>query len=113
MSISPAGFPVEATRPPNPARVRSGTQFSWGRFSSRVSSMDTIFICGGMKRGIAISVVVFPEAGPPQMSIDCPFSIESHRYAIISGDIVFNRTRARGGEGVSRDLRVGEGDASL
>src|SRR5881409_1354551 len=79
MSISPAGLPVEATRPPNPARVRSGTQFSWGRFSSRVSSMDTIFIWGGMNRRIAFSVVVFPEAVPPQMSIDCPFSIESHR----------------------------------
>ena len=79
MSISPAGFPVATTRPPNPARVRSGTQFSWGRFSSLVSSMDTIFIWGGMNKRIAFRVVVFPEAVPPQISIDWPFSIASHR----------------------------------
>src|SRR5437870_6146604 len=106
MSISPAGFPVEATRPPNPARVSNGTQFSWGRFSSRVSSMDTIFIWGGMNRRIAFSVVVFPEAVPPQMSIDCPFSIASHMYAIISGDIVLNRTRSSGVKGFSRNRRI-------
>jgi len=79
MSISPAAFPVCADLPPNPARVRRGTQFSWGRFSSRVSSMDTIFIWGGMNRRIAFSVVVFPEAVPPQMSMLCPFSMASHR----------------------------------
>src|SRR5947199_10169885 len=74
--------------------------------NSHVSAMNTIFIGGGMNRRIAFSVVVLPEAVPPQMSIDCPFSIASHMYAIISGDIVLNRTRSSGVKGFSRNRRI-------
>jgi hypothetical protein len=39
-------FPLMALTllPPKPSLVRPGIQFSWGRFSSLVSSMLTIFI---------------------------------------------------------------------
>ncbi len=65
--------------PPNPSRVRAGIQFSCGRFSSRVSSMLTIFICGGMKSRTALSVVVLPEAVPPHTSMELPYSVAVHR----------------------------------
>ncbi|OGS50778.1 MAG: hypothetical protein A3K65_00315 [Euryarchaeota archaeon RBG_16_68_12] len=71
-----------------------------------MSSIETIFIWGGMNSRIAFRVVVFPLAVPPQISMDCPFSIASHRYAIISGDIVLNRTRSSGVKGFSRNLRI-------
>src|SRR5207247_9511834 len=88
-------------------------QFSWRTLVSRVSSRGTLFISGGMNRRIAFRVVVFPLAVPPQMSIDCPFSIASQRYAIISGDIVLSRTRSRGVNGFSRNRRIVNEDPRL
>ncbi len=78
MSTSPAAFP-SGPRSPVPLRVAPGIQFSWGRFTSRVSSIETIFEVGGMKRATALSVLVLPEAGPPQMISDSPCSAASHR----------------------------------
>src|SRR5207247_9064609 len=81
-------------------------QVAWGECSARVCSVDRIVIGGGMDRRIAFRVVVVPDAVPPQSSIDCPFSVASHRYAIISGDIVLTRTRSSGVKGFSRNRRM-------
>jgi len=76
MLIDPLRAPL---LPPNPSLVSPGIQFSWGRFSSLVSSMLTIFICGGMNSSMALRVVVFPDAVPPQTSMDEPNSTEIHK----------------------------------
>ena len=78
MSTSPAAFP-SGPRSPVPLRVAPGIQFSWGRLTSRVSSIETIFEVGGMKREMAFSVLVFPEAGPPQMMTDSPCSAANQK----------------------------------
>ncbi len=68
--------------------------------------MLTIFIWGGMNRSMALSVVVFPLAVPPQISIDWPFSMANQRYAIISGLMVRLSMRSRGVKGFSRKRRI-------
>ena len=98
MSMSPV---VADFFPPKPSLVSAGIQFSCGRFSSRVSSMLTIFIWGGMNRRTALSVVVLPLAVPPQTSMELPYSVAIHRYAIISVLIVLNLSRSTGVNGFS------------
>jgi len=44
-----------------------------GMFTSRVDSMETIFICHGMKVHIAFRVVVLPDAVPPTKSMGTSF----------------------------------------
>ncbi len=44
-----------------------------------MSSMETIFICGGMNSSVALRVVVFPLAVPPQTIIDWPASMAIQR----------------------------------
>ncbi len=78
MSTSPAVFP-SAPRSPVPVRVAPGIQFSCGRLTSRVSSIETIFDVGGMKRAMALRVLVLPAAGPPQMMTDSPCSAASQK----------------------------------
>ncbi len=48
-------------------------------FTSRVDSMETIFICQGMKMHMALRVVVFPDAVPPTKSIGTSFWKAIHR----------------------------------
>ena len=53
----------------NPVRVVPAIQFSWGKFTSRVSSMLTILCFDGINKASALRVVVFPLAVPPQKSM--------------------------------------------
>ncbi len=78
MSISPAVLP-SGPRSPVPVRVAPGIQLSCGRFTSRVSSIETILEVGGMKSAIALRVEVLPAAGPPQMISDSPCSAASQK----------------------------------
>ena len=110
MSISPGALPLVRFFAPKPPRVREGTQFSWGRLSSRVSSMETIFICGGMNSSVALRVVVLPDAVPPQTIIDWPASMAIHRYAIMSGLIVRNFSRSTGRERIVAEPLDREGE---
>src|SRR3990172_5250979 len=71
-----------------------GIQFSWGRFSSGVSSMLTILLLGWIKDAIALRVVVFPLAVPPDINIVSLFSTRTQRKAAISDDTVFDLIRS-------------------
>src|SRR5207244_13612713 len=93
-------------RSPTPDRVVPGIQFSWGRLISRVSSMDTIFAPGRMKRAALFRVAVFPLAVPPQTIIDLPFSTAIQRYATISALAVPNFTSSTGVKGFSLYRRI-------
>ena len=63
--------------------------------------MVTILAPGGMNRAMELSVEVFPEAVPPQMIMDSPFSTPSQKYAIISGLAVLVLHRSTGVKGLS------------
>src|SRR2546422_4188047 len=95
-----------APRSPTPDRVVPGIQFSWGRLISRVSSMDTIFAPGRMKRAALFKVAVFPLAVPPQTIIDLPLSTATQRYATISALAVPNLTSSTGVKGFSLYRRI-------
>src|SRR3989449_2688056 len=105
MSISPPAFP-SAPRSPTPDRVVPGIQFSWGRLISRVSSMDTIFAPGRMKRAALFRVAVLPLAVPPQTIMDLPLSTATQRYATISALAVPNFTSSTGVKGFSLYRRI-------
>ncbi len=71
-----SNIPIGVPSPSETAsRVTLATQFSWESVISRVSSMETTFASGGMKRATALSDVVFPDAVPPTKSRLLLFSI--------------------------------------
>ncbi len=92
--------------PPNPCRVKPGTQLGCGMFTSLVDSILTIFICHGMKIHIAFNVVVFPDAVPPTNSIGTSFWNATHKYAPINDDNVLNAMMSHGENGSSLNLRI-------
>ena len=92
--------------PPKPCRVRPGIQFGCGMFTSRVDSIETIFICHGIKIHIALRVVVLPEAVPPTNSIGISFWNATHRYETISEDMVRKAIMSTGENGSSRNLLI-------
>ena len=107
MSTAPAALaPAAAVSPPKPSRVQPGIQLGCGRFSSRVSSMLTIFCCHGRKSEQAFSDVVLPEAVPPTNSIDIPYCIASQKNAICIDEKVLNSSRSIGVNGSSRNRRM-------
>ena len=75
-------------------------------FTSLVDSIDTIFICHGMKIHIAFKVVVLPDAVPPTNSIGTSFWNAIQRYATIKDDIVLNATISQGENGSSLNLLI-------
>ena len=106
MSTSPARFESGVAPCAPPLLVTPAIQLSCGMLSSRVSSIETIFLLGGMKSESALSVVVLPLAVPPHMIALAPFSTAIHQYAIISADIVSNVRRSVGVNGSLRNLRM-------
>src|SRR5512136_743699 len=83
----------------NPDRVVPAIQFSCGRLISLVSSMETILYDGGTKRERAFSIVVLPEAVPPQKRMLHPFSMVSQKYAARSREMVWLLSRSMGVSG--------------
>ena len=67
-----------------PSRVTSGSQFLCGSCISRVSSIETVFEIGGMKKDAAFIVDVLPLAVPPTMIMLLLFSTQSQMTAMSS-----------------------------
>ncbi len=107
-ALSNSNSPISPSldSPPNPCLVRPGTQFGCGMLTSRVDSIETIFICQGIKIHIALRVVVFPEAVPPTKSIGTSFWKAIQRYATINEDMVRNATISAGENGSSLNRRI-------
>src|SRR4030042_5333999 len=89
-----------------PDRVVPAIQFSWGRLISLVSSIETILYDDGTKSERALSIVVFPDAVPPQNKILHPFSMVNQKYAARSTEIVLLLRRSMGVRGSSRNLLI-------
>src|SRR5271157_1059488 len=70
------------------ALVVAGIQFSCGRFSSGVSSIETILKSGLMNMLKQLSIVVFPAAIPPETMIETLFSTAYQKYAATSAERV-------------------------
>ncbi len=78
-----SAFSVES---PKCVLVVAGIQFSCGRFSSGVSSIDTTFRSGLMNMLKQLSRVVLPAAIPPATRIETLFSTAYQKKAAISGE---------------------------
>ena len=94
-------------------RVTSRCHTGWGAMTSGVSSAEYTLCSWLMKVRHPLRVVVFPDAVSPETMMDIPFSMQSHRYAAISGDSVPNWTRATNVRGVSVNLRMVKEDPCL
>src|SRR5271157_4941579 len=70
-----------ASEVPNPVRVIDWIQLGCIRFSSAVSSMDTILYSGGIKLHSTLRNVVLPVAVPPDTRIERLYSIRIHMNA--------------------------------
>ena len=105
MSTSPILLPVDVTGP-NPALVTAGIQFWWGTFISAVSSIETIFTSGLMNSNKQFNVVVFPEAVPPAISTETPFSRKNHIRASMEAEKVPNVIISGGVRGSSLNFLI-------
>ena len=77
--LSRANISIVAPLSEIDSRVTEAIQLSWYRVSSRVSSIETTFASGVMKRETALSEVVLPEAVPPMKMSDLLFSIANQK----------------------------------
>jgi hypothetical protein len=75
---------------PNPVLVVIGIQLMWGRLSSGVSSMVTIFMSGLMNIEMQFRSVVFPDATPPATRTELLFSTANQSSAARSGETVLS-----------------------
>ncbi len=90
----------------NDGRVTDATQLRWGSSTSRVSSIETIFVDEGMNSEHALRFVVFPDAVPPEKMSDLWFSMASQRKAIRSRLNVCQLMRSMGVCGTSWNCRM-------
>ena len=79
---------------PNDILDMQGIQFSCGKFSSWVSSIEMILSSGGMNEIIAFRKDVFPAPVPPQISMFTLCSMTYQRYASSSVVHVLSRMRS-------------------